>query len=96
METGSVRTDRLGVVLEQFDQAREMAQVPTKPDRTPVTTIAWRLGHPHFNFAGQWEWTSGERRREPKELVEFTPDAGVAVERFWAMVDRWRAGFARD
>jgi hypothetical protein len=177
METGSVRTDRLGVVLEQFDQAREMAQVrlggltdaeylwepvagcwsirprgeartprafgpgawvldlgapeipaseyaevgrqaaggmsvekiakdwsvsvervrevlahtgPTEPDRTPVTTIAWRLGHLHSNFAGEWEWTFGERRREPKELVDFSPVADVAVERLWAMIDRWR------
>ncbi|NMI54857.1 MULTISPECIES: DinB family protein [unclassified Streptomyces] len=177
METEGVRTDRLGLLLSQFDQAREMAQVrltglgdeeylwePTpdcwsirrrgeaatprafgpgewvldlgkadipaseyaevarqaaggmtvakiaddwsvsverveqilahigtpEPDTTPITTIAWRLGHLHFHFAGGWEWTFGERRQEPKTLVDFTPSAAVALERFWALIDRWR------
>ncbi|MFJ1561595.1 DinB family protein [Streptomyces mirabilis] len=177
METEGVRTDRLGLLLSQFDQAKEMAQVrltglddeeylwePTpdcwsirrrgeaatprafgpgewvldlgkadipaseyaevarqaaggmtvakiaddwsvsverveqilahtgtpEPDTTPITTIAWRLGHLHFHFAGGWEWTFGERRQEPKTLVDFTPSAAVALERFWALIDRWR------
>ncbi|MFF4462050.1 DinB family protein [Streptomyces mirabilis] len=177
MEAEGVRTDRLGLLLSQFDQAREMAQVrltglgdeeylwePTpdcwsirrrgeaatprafgpgewvldlgkadipaseyaevarqaaggmtvakiaddwsvsverveqilahtgtpEPDTTPITTIAWRLGHLHFHFAGGWEWTFGERRQEPKTLVDFTPSAAVALERFWALIDRWR------
>jgi len=182
METPDVRTDRLGVLIDQFDRAREMAQVrlaglgdeeylwepvpgcwsirrrgeavtprafgpgewvldrgdpqipaneydevarqaaggmtvakiaddwsvnverveeilnrtgpPPEPDETPVTTIAWRLGHLHFGFAGQWEWTFGERRQEPKSLVDFSPSAAVAVERFWAVVDRWRESVA--
>ncbi|KPI04544.1 DinB-like domain containing protein [Actinobacteria bacterium OK006] len=176
METEGVRTDRLGLLLSQFDQAKEMAQVrltglgdeeylwePTpdcwsirrrgeaatprafgpgewvldlgkadipaseyaevarqaaggmtvakiaddwsvsverveqilahtgtpEPDTTPITTIAWRLGHLHFHFAGGWEWTFGERRQEPKTLVDFTPSAAVALERFWALIDRW-------
>jgi hypothetical protein len=167
METEGVRTDRLGLLLDQFDRAREMAQVrltglgdeeylwervpgcwsirrrgeattprafgpgewvldqgepqipaneyaevarqaaggmtvakiaddwsvsverveqilghtgPPEPDEAPVTTIAWRLGHLHFCFAGRWEWTFGERRQEPKLLVDFTPSAAVAVE----------------
>ncbi|MFG2938723.1 DinB family protein [Streptomyces sp. NPDC048282] len=67
---------------------------PPEPDRTPVTTIAWRLGHLHSGFAGDWEWTFGERRREPKELVDFTPDAALALERLWAAVDRWRDSVA--
>lgn len=178
METEGARTDRLGLLLEQFDQAREMAQVrltglgddeylwepvdgswsvrrrdeavtpraygpgawvldrgvpdipaneyaevarqaaggmtvakiaddwhvsverveqilahtgTPEPDRTPLTTIAWRLGHLHSCFAGQWEWTFGERRREPTLLVDFSPSAALAQERFWALIDRWRA-----
>ncbi|WP_328875973.1 DinB family protein [Streptomyces sp. NBC_00287] len=65
---------------------------PLEPDTSPVTTIAWRLGHLHFCFAGTWEWTFGERKQEPKSLVDFTPSAAVAAERFWAVMDRWRAG----
>ncbi|MFI8998990.1 DinB family protein [Streptomyces sp. NPDC053542] len=177
MEIEGLRTDRLGVLLDQFDQAREMAQVrlaglgdeeflwepvpgcwsvrrrgeavtprafgpgewvldrgapdipaseyaevarqaaggmtvekiaedwsvsverveevlahtgTPEPDVTPVTTIAWRLAHLHFEFVGRWEWTFGERRRDPKLLVDFTPSAGLALQRFWASVDRWR------
>ncbi|MEU1185831.1 DinB family protein [Streptomyces sp. NPDC005820] len=63
---------------------------PVEPDRTPITTIAWRLGHLHYGFAGSWEWAFGERRRDPKTMVDFTPDAALALERFWASVDRWR------
>ncbi|MFK4103406.1 DinB family protein [Streptomyces sp. NPDC019531] len=177
METGRVRTDRLGVLLEQFDCVRERAQVrleglgdeeylwepvpgcwsirrraeavtpraygpgewlldqgapdipageyaevarqaadgmsvakiaedwsvsverveevlahtgPVEPDITPVTTIAWRLGHLHSCFAGEWEWTFGERRQDPKQMVDFTPSAALAQERFWSLIDRWR------
>ncbi|MFJ5262545.1 DinB family protein [Streptomyces sp. NPDC088387] len=67
---------------------------PTEPDDSPVTTIAWRLGHLHFCFAGGWEWTFGERRHEPKQLVDFTPSAAEAVEHFWALMDRWRDSVA--
>lgn len=181
METEGARTDRLGLLLEQFDQAREMAQVrlaglgdeeylwepvpgcwsirrrdeaatprafgpgewvldqgapdipaseyaevarqaaggmtvekiaddwsvsverveqvlahtgEPEPDETPVTTIAWRLGHLHFHFAGGWEWTFGERRNEPKRLVDFTPSAALELERFWTVIDRWRDSVA--
>jgi hypothetical protein len=181
MEAASVRTDRLGVLIDQHDKAREMAQVrlmglgdeeylwepvpgcwsirrheeattprafgpgdwvldqgapdipaneyaevarevaggmtvakvandwgvsverveqvlghtgPVEPDEAPVTTIAWRLGHLHYGFAGGWEWTFGERRQEPKLLVDFTPSAALAVERFWALMDRWRDSVA--
>ncbi|WP_405876244.1 DinB family protein [Streptomyces sp. NBC_00005] len=181
METPHVRTDRLGLLIDQFDRAREMAQVrltgltdeeylwepvpgcwsirrrgeaatprafgpgawvldlgapeipaneydevarqaadgmtvakiaddwsvsverveeilnrtgPPEPDQVPVTTIAWRLGHLHFGFAGQWEWTFGERRQEPRTLVYFEPSATLALERFWALMDRWRDSVA--
>ncbi|MFF4360053.1 DinB family protein [Streptomyces sp. NPDC001604] len=67
---------------------------PVEPDEVPVPTIAWRLGHLHFCFAGQWEWTFGERRQEPKLLVDFTPSAALALERFWALIDRWRDSVA--
>ena len=152
------RTDRLGVLLDQFDHAREIAQArlgglaspaslpegtPLSPrtgdgpltdeeylwepapgawsirrrgqaasprpigpgewqldgavgdlDPTPVTTIAWRLGHLHLCFAADWEWTFGDRRRQPPELVDFSPSAAVALDRFWATLDRWRARVA--
>ncbi|WP_121703965.1 DinB family protein [Streptomyces sp. E5N298] len=181
MENEGARTDRLGVLLDQFDQAREMAQVrlaglgdeeylwepvpgcwsirrrgeavtpraygpgewvldkgapdipaneyaevarqaasgmsvtkiaadwsvsverveqvlahtgTPEPEATPVTTIAWRLAHLHSCFAGQWEWTFGERRRDPRLLVEFTPSAALGLERFWAVIDRWREDVA--
>ncbi|WBB61677.1 DinB family protein [Streptomyces sp. WMMC500] len=67
---------------------------PLEPDEAPVTTIAWRLGHLHSGFAGGWEWTFGERRRDPRLLVDFTPSAELAVARFWAEVDRWRDSVA--
>jgi hypothetical protein len=66
---------------------------PLEPDSSPFTTIAWRLGHLHTNFAGAWDWTFGERR-EPKLLVDFTPAAALAVEGLWAALDRWREGIA--
>jgi hypothetical protein len=152
------RTDRLGVLLDQFDRARETAQarldglaspaslpegapLPPRtgdgpltdeeylwepapgawsirrrgeaassrpfgpgewqldgaigdPDPTSVTTIAWRLGHLHSCFAGDWEWTFGERRRPPEQLVDFSPSAAVALERFWATLARWRDSVA--
>ncbi|WP_338701447.1 DinB family protein [Streptomyces sp. Q6] len=67
---------------------------PVQPDPVHVTTLAWRLGHLHFCFAGQWEWTFGERRTDPKDLVDFSPSAAVALERFWAVLDRWRTDVA--
>jgi DinB superfamily len=60
----------------------------------PVTTIAWRLGHLHSDFAGRWEWTFGGRRLAPDLVVDFTPSAEEALERFWALMDRWRASVA--
>ncbi|MHC3467421.1 DinB family protein [Streptomyces sp. 7R007] len=67
---------------------------PVPPDVSPVTTIAWRLGHLHYGFAGEWEWTFGERRRDPKQMVDFSPSAAVTLERFWAVIDRWRDSVA--
>jgi hypothetical protein len=154
-----LRTDRLGLLLDQLDRARELAQArleglaspaslpmgapldprqhgggwlsdeeylwePTPgawsvrrrdqavtprafgpgewvldddapdPDPAPVTTIAWRIGHLHSSFAGRWEWTFGERRQPPAVLVDFAPSAAVALERFWALMDRWRGSVA--
>ena len=58
-------------------------------DPGPLTTIAWRIGHLLSGFAGRWEWTFGERRTEPKQLVEFSPDPEVALAMLWSWVDRW-------
>ncbi|KND43164.1 MULTISPECIES: DinB family protein [Streptomyces] len=65
-----------------------------EPDRTPVTTIAWRLAHLHVQFAGGWEWTFGGRRQDPRLAVDFQPSAASALDRFWPVVDRWRASVA--
>lgn len=81
------------VSAERVEQVLAHTGTP-EPDETPVTTIAWRLGHLHFCFAGSWEWTFGERRREPKLLVDFAPSAASALERFWAVIDRWRESVA--
>jgi hypothetical protein len=51
-------------------------------------------GAPALGLAGRWEWTFGERRRPPKLLVDFSPSATVALERFWATMDRWRDSVA--
>lgn len=64
--------DDWSVSVERVEQVLAHTGTP-EPDKTPVTTIAWRLGHLHFHFAGPWEWTFGERRHEPKLLVDFTP-----------------------
>src|SRR4030095_3739225 len=144
------RTDRLGVLLDQFDIARQIAQArldgvvspaslpkgaPLPPrtgdgpltdeeylwepapgawslrrrgeamtprpfgpaewlldgapgdlDPTPVTTIAWRLGHLHLEFAGDWEWTFGGRRREPRLMGDLRPSARGAPAALWAAV----------
>jgi hypothetical protein len=85
--------DDWSVSVERVEQVLAHTGTP-EPDKTPVTTIAWRLGHLHFHFAGPWEWTFGERRHEPKLLVDFTPSAALALERFWTVIDRWRDGVA--
>ncbi|MGW1813752.1 DinB family protein [Streptomyces sp. NPDC002125] len=83
--------DDWSVSVERVEQVLAHIGEP-EPDEVPITTIAWRLGHLHSCFAGQWEWTFGERRHEPKLLVDFSPSADVALERFWALIDRWRTG----
>jgi hypothetical protein len=64
------------------------------PDPTPVTTIAWRIGHLLWAFSGEIEWTFGERRRPTKELVDFSPSAAAALDQLWAVLDRWRGSVA--
>ncbi|MEW1610412.1 MULTISPECIES: DinB family protein [unclassified Streptomyces] len=81
-EDWSVSVERVEEVLAHTGEA--------EPDAVPVTTIAWRLGHLHSDLAGRWEWSFGERRREPKLLVDFTPSAELALRRFWTALDRWR------
>jgi hypothetical protein len=81
--------DDWSVSVERVEQILAHTGTP-EPDEVPVTTIAWRLGHLHSCFAGHWEWTFGERRQDPKLLVDFTPSAALALERFWALIDRWR------
>ncbi|MFI1170461.1 DinB family protein [Streptomyces melanogenes] len=85
--------DDWSVSVERVEQILAHTGEP-EPDQTPVTTIAWRLAHLHFHFAGAYEWTFGERRQEPKLLVDFTPSASLALERFWPLIDRWRDSVA--
>jgi hypothetical protein len=85
-EDWGVSTQRVEEILNRVG--------PPEPDLAPVTTIAWRLGHLHSDFAGRWEWTFGERRQQPDLLVDFTPSAALAVERFWALMDRWHDSVA--
>jgi hypothetical protein len=82
-----------GVSTQRVEEILNRAG-PPEPDLVPVTTIAWRLGHLQVDFAGRWEWTFGERRRQPHLLVDFTPSAALAVERFWALMDRWQESVA--
>jgi DinB superfamily len=65
-----------------------------EPDPPPVTSIAWRLGHLTSGFEGRWHWTFGGRDRDPADLVDFTPTATLALERFWSLVERWRDSVA--
>ena len=62
-------TEDWSVSVERVEQVLARTG-PPEPDDAPVTTLARRLGHVHFHLAGEWEWTFGEQRREPKELVD--------------------------
>ncbi|MCX4904817.1 DinB family protein [Streptomyces sp. NBC_00878] len=81
--------DDWSVSVERVERVLAHTGEP-EPDTVPVTNIAWRLGHLHSQFAGAWEWTFGERRQDPKLMVDFTPSAALTLERFWAVIDRWR------
>ena len=132
-----IALDRLGVLLNQLDSARDMGQPRLEdladdeylwepvsgcwsvrrrsenvgaqaygpgdwqldfelnpPEPSPVTTIAWRLGHLTSGIAGRWEWTFGSRRRSPEDLVDFTPSAAKALAEWWSWLARWREGLA--
>ncbi|MER6694316.1 DinB family protein [Streptomyces minutiscleroticus] len=94
---GGMSVDKIAedwsVSVERVEEVLAHTGEP-EPDETQVTTIAWRLGHLHYHFAGSWEWTFGERRQDPKLMVDFTPSAGLALERFRATIDRWRDSIA--
>jgi hypothetical protein len=51
-------------------------------------------GAPAFRLRGSLGVDFGQRRQSPALLVDFTPSAAVALERFWAMMDRWRDSVA--
>ena len=55
----------------------------------PPTTIAWRLNHVLSGFAGRWEWTFGDRRTSPADVVDFSPDASHTLTALWTIVERW-------
>lgn len=85
--------DDWSVSVERVEEVLAHTGEP-EPDETHITTIAWRLGHLHSDFAGRWEWTFGARRQDPKLLVDFTPSPALAIERLWALIDRWRDSVA--
>jgi hypothetical protein len=85
--------DDWSVGVERVEEVLAGA-APAVTGPAPVTTIAWRLGHPHSCRAGAWEWAFGERRRDPRRMVDFSPHAAPALDRFRETVDRWRAGVA--
>ncbi|KPI05882.1 hypothetical protein OK074_4372 [Actinobacteria bacterium OK074] len=60
---GSVDVERVEERGARSEEAlaRAHAGTPPGPDPAPVTTIARRLGHLHFHFAGGWERTFGGR-----------------------------------
>lgn len=55
----------------------------------PLTTIAWRLNHLLSGISGRWEWTFGSRSIDPKQVVDFSPHAGVAMSELWSITERW-------
>jgi hypothetical protein len=130
------RTDRVGLLLDQFDTSAEMAKdrlagmtdeeylwepAPgslsirragesphatlghgdwllewprPEPEPAPLRTMAWLLGHLYDGFLGRYEWTFGARQADPLTAADFTPSARAALERFWALLERWRDGIA--
>jgi len=83
-----VRTTALG----QGDWLLEWPR--PEPDPPPMRTIAWLLGHLYDGFLGRYEWTFGARQADPGTLGTFTPSATEALDRFWALMDRWKEGIA--
>lgn len=57
----------------------------------PPSTIAWRLNHLLSGFAGRWEWTFGGRSVDPREVVEFSPNASETLSALDSQVERWAA-----
>jgi hypothetical protein len=64
-----------------------------EPDPSPVTTIAWRIGHLYSGFSMRWEWTFGGREKL-EETVEFSPSATEMLDRLWAKLDQWQTSLA--
>jgi DinB superfamily len=62
------------------------------PDPSPLTTIAWRLGHLTSGLAGRWEYTFGERKADPETLVDFSADAAHALAQLSDWMQLWREG----
>jgi hypothetical protein len=69
------------------------APEPPEPDPAPVTTIAWRLGHLHWSYAGRWGGpsVSGGSRWT---CWSTSPLRRLGPERFWALMRRWRDSVA--
>jgi hypothetical protein len=65
-----------------------------EPEPAPMRTIAWLLGHLYDGFLGRYEWTFGARQADPGTLATFSPSAAETLDRFWALIDRWKDGIA--
>jgi hypothetical protein len=61
----------------------------------PLTTIAWRLNHLLSGITGRWEWTFGSRSIDPRQVVDFSPLAGVTLAALWSATERWTASIEK-
>lgn len=57
---------------------------------TPVTTIAWRIGHVNSMLAGRWEWSFGGRSVQPQDVVDFAGTAAAALTQLRELTAQWQ------
>ena len=60
----------------------------------PGDTIAWRLGAPAFRLRGSLGVDLRAAAAVACAAGRLHPSAAVALERFWALMDRWRDSVA--
>jgi hypothetical protein len=73
------------------DYALDFDRSVGRSEPGPLTTTAWRIGHLISGFAGRWEWTFGDRRTAPGDVVEFSPHSVAMLDRLWRETARWVA-----
>jgi hypothetical protein len=99
-----LRTDRLGLLLDQLDRARELAQARLEGLASPASLPMGTPLDPRQHGGGRlsdeeylWEPTPGawsiRRRDQTATPRAFGPGEWV-LERFWTLMDRWRDSVA--